>query len=79
MSTDLAKRVNLACVSLHGVSHTLRPLLHETRVRLNGENFATESVELPGGCCAESAKADDEHWGVVCNPVNQRWAFLLLF
>jgi hypothetical protein len=61
------------------VRYALRPFLHEARVGLDSENFAPEPVELPGSCCTEPAEANDEHGGVVGDPVNQRWAFLLLF
>ena len=78
LGADLAQRVDRAGVGLHRVRHAFRPLLHEQRVLVDGEHVAIEPGELARGRGAEPSEPDDEHRGVVRDPVNQRWASLLV-
>ena len=56
--------------------HPVGPLLDKYRVGIDRENVATELVELASRSGAEATQAENENWGVVCDFVNQRWAFL---
>ena len=77
LGTDLAEGVDAARIRLNGVGDPLGPLLHESRVLVDGEDLAVESMELTRGRRAEAPQTDDEHGSVVGNAIDHRSAFLL--